>query len=179
MAHQLPTIRFKRVDAIQEVYSSGHRNPQGLAVHPETGALWITEHGPRGGDELNKVLPGADYGWPRFTYGEEYRGGSIGDGMVHQDGATAPTVVWTPSIATSGLAWYTGNAIPEWQGDLFAGGLIKQQIRRLRIVDDQVTIHQTLKFKARIRDIANGPDGHLYVATDEVNGRILRIDPAD
>ena len=164
-----------RVDAIQEVYSSGHRNIQGLSVHPETGALWVTEHGPRGGDELNLIQPGGDYGWPIFTYGQEYRGGEIGEGMRHGNGTIEPVIVWTPSIATSGLAWYTGSAIPEWQGNLFAGGLIKRQIRRLVIENNHVVHQETLQFNARIRDIANGPDGHLYVATDEVNGRILRI----
>lgn len=166
-----------RVDAQQEVYSYGHRNIQGMALHPTTGDLWATEHGPRGGDELNLIIPGANYGWPRFTYGEEYRGGEIGDGMRHDDGTTEPVAVWTPSIATSGLAWYTGDAIPQWTGSLFAGGLVLRQIRRLELTDGAVTHQETLHFDERIRDVRDGPDGHLYVATDAVRGRILRIVP--
>jgi glucose/arabinose dehydrogenase len=168
-----------RVDAQQEVYSYGHRNIQGMALHPETGELWATEHGPKGGDELNLIRPGANYGWPRFTYGEEYRGGPIGAGMEHVDGTTAPVAVWTPSIATSGLAWYTGDAMPQWTGSLFAGGLVLRQIRRLTIEDGAVTHQETLHFDERVRDVRNGPDGHLYVATDSRSGRILRIVAAD
>lgn len=166
-----------RVDAVQEIYSYGHRNPQGLAVHPTTGKIFSTEHGPRGGDELNLVEPGKNYGWPEATYGYEYRGPRVSDHTA-LPGMTDPLVNWTPSIAASGLAFYTGDKFPQWQGDLFAGGLVLKQVRRV-ILDDnhQVVGDQTLQFRERIRDVRQGPDGYLYVLTDERNGKLIRIVP--
>lgn len=160
------------------VYTYGHRNIQGMARHPETGDVWATEHGSRGGDELNLITPGANYGWPLVTYGREYYGPRITD-QTTMEGAEDPKIVWTPSIAASGLAFYTGDAIPEWTGDLFAGGLALQQIRRIKFEDGQPGEQETLHFDARIRDVRNGPDGHLYVLTDENNGKLLRIEATE
>lgn len=169
-----------RVDAAQEIYSYGHRNPQGLAMHPVTGRIYATEHGPRGGDELNLIEPGKNYGWPDATYGYEYHGPRVSE-HTELPGVTQPLVVWTPCIAPSGLAFYTGPHFPEWQGDLFAGGLILKQVRRVRFGDDHETIigEETLQFDERIREVRQGPDGFLYVLTDERNGKLIRIVPAD
>jgi aldose sugar dehydrogenase len=167
-----------RVDAVQEIYSYGHRNPQGLAVHPTTGKIYSTEHGPRGGDELNLVEPGKNYGWPEATYGYEYRGPRVSDHTA-LPGMTDPLINWTPSIAASGLDFYTGDKFPQWHGDLFAGGLILRQVRRIIFDDDNQTIigEETLQFGERIRDVRQGPDGYLYVLTDERNGKLIRIVP--
>lgn len=167
-----------RVDAVQEVYSYGHRNPQGLALHPGTGKVYATEHGPRGGDELNLIEPSANYGWPEATYGYEYHGPRVSE---HTDlpGVTQPLVVWTPCIAPSGLAFYTGDAMPEWKGDLFAGGLVLKQVRRIKFDGDRIVGEETLQFEERIRDVRQGPDGYLYLLTDERRGRLLRLEPTD
>lgn len=167
-----------RVDAEQEIYSYGHRNPQGIAMHPETGAVYSTEHGPRGGDELNLIKPGLNYGWPLVTYGYEYAGPRVTEDTA-LPGMTDPVVNWTPSIAASGLAFYTGDLFPEWKGDLFAGGLVLKQVRRVIFEDGKVVGDETLQFDKRIRDVRQGPDGYLYVLTDERNGQLLRIEPAD
>lgn len=167
-----------RVDAAQEIYSYGHRNPQGLAIHPETGQVYSTEHGPKGGDELNLIEPGKNYGWPEVTYGYEYHGPRVSEHTA-LPGMTDPIVNWTPSIAASGLAFYTGDRFPEWKGDLFAGGLVLRQVRRVMFEDGKVVGDQTLQFDKRIRDVRQGPDGYLYVLTDERNGQLLRIEPAD
>ena len=166
-----------RIDAEQEIYSYGHRNPQGLAIHPETGRIYSTEHGPRGGDELNIIEPGKNYGWPKATYGYEYHGPRVSD-HTSLPGMEDPILVWTPSIAASGLAFYTGDKIPEWKGDLFAGGLILQQVRRIIFDGEEIVGEETLQFDKRIRDVRSGPDGYLYVLTDERNGQLLRIEPA-
>lgn len=167
-----------RVDAAQEIYSYGHRNPQGLAIHPDTGQVYSTEHGPKGGDELNLIEPGKNYGWPEVTYGYEYHGPRVSEHTA-LPGMTDPIVNWTPSIAASGLAFYTGNRFPEWKGDLFAGGLVLRQVRRVIFEDGKVVGEETLQFNKRIRDVRQGPDGYLYVLTDERNGQLLRIEPAD
>jgi glucose/arabinose dehydrogenase len=166
-----------RVDAAQEIYSYGHRNPQGLAINPATGTIFQTEHGPRGGDELNIIKPGQNYGWPEATYGYEYHGPRVSDDTA-LPGMVDPVVNWTPSIAASGLAFYTGNAFPEWKGDLFAGGLVLRQVRRVKMDGDTVVGDETLQFDKRIRDVRMGPDGYLYVLTDERNGQLLRIEPS-
>ncbi len=169
-----------RVDAQQEIYSYGHRNQQGIAVHPVTHKVYATEHGPRGGDELNLVEPGNNYGWPLATYGYHYRGPRVSE-HTELPGMTDPLINWTPVIAASGLAFYTGDKFPQWQGDLFAGGLVSQQVRRIDFADDHETIlgQQTLAFDHRIRDVRQGPDGYLYVLTDEPNGKLLRIEPTE
>ena len=156
------------------VYTVGHRNIQGLAIDPQTQQVWATEHGARGGDELNKIEPGTDYGWPRATYSLEYAGPRVSD-TAAVEGTVQPVVQWTPSIAPSGLAFYTGDAIPEWTGDLFAGALAFKQVRRLELEGGEVVGQQTLEFDERVRYVSDGPDGHLYVLTDENNGKLLRI----
>jgi aldose sugar dehydrogenase len=167
-----------RIDAKQEIYSYGHRNPQGIAIHPETGTVYSTEHGPRGGDELNIIKPGLNYGWPEATYGYEYHGPRVSENTA-LPGMEDPVVVWTPSIAASGLAFYTGDKFPDWKGDLFAGGLILQQVRRVIMDGEEIVGHEIMQFNERIRDVRMGPDGYLYVLTDERNGKLLRIEPAD
>ena len=166
------------MDAAGAVYTYGHRNVQGLAMHPETGEIWATEHGARGGDELNVIQAGNDYGWPEATYSYEYWGPRISDSTT-AEGAVQPVVVWTPCIAPCGLAFYTGDALGDWTGDLFAGGLVLKQIRRLDFEDGEIVGQETLQFDQRVRDVVDGPDGHLYVLTDAKNGRLLRIDPEE
>ena len=123
----------RRPDALPEIFSYGHRNPQGLAVQPGTGWIWEVEHGPRGGDELNLVEPGRNYGWPVITYGREYSGGRVGEGLTEKEGMEQPAAWWVPSISPSGMAFYTGDAFPGWQGNLFVGALSGQQLRRLEL----------------------------------------------
>lgn len=167
-----------RADALPDIWSYGHRNIQGATLHPVTGALWAHEHGPQGGDEVNIVKGGANYGWPEITYGREYvTGFRIGEG-VERDDIEPPVHQWTPSIAPSGMAFYTGDAFPQWQGNLFVGALRGQSLSRLVLKDGQVVHEERLltELGSRIRDVRNGPDGRLYVL-DDSNGRILRLEP--
>jgi aldose sugar dehydrogenase len=169
-----------RDDALPEIWSYGHRNPQGLVIHPETGEVWSNEHGPRGGDEVNLTLAGRNYGWPVIGYGIDYDGSTIHQG-THREGMEQPVHHWTPSIATSGMLIYTGDAFPAWRGDFFVGGLVGQQIARLTMDGHQVVSEETL-FEGlhRIRDIREGPDGFIYIATDLRQGGpspILRFEP--
>ena len=169
-------------DVLPEIWSYGHRNPQGLAIHPETGDIWITEHGPQGGDELNRILPGLNYGWPVIGYGVNYRTGSaIHEGTL-RDGIEAPTHFWVPSIATSGLMIYTGNVFPAWKGSVFAGGLGGQQIARLTMDGQRVVREETiLQGMGRVRDIRQSPDGYIYVAIESRDGSptaVVRLEPA-
>lgn len=172
-----PWIGQKNVSP--EIYTYGHRNIQGMAVHPDTGKIWIHEHGPRGGDEINVLIPGANYGWPVITYGREYSGNTpIGEG-THKEGMEQPLLQWTPSIAPSGMTFYTGNRFPRWKGNLFVGALVGQHLRRLvvngeQVVEEEVLLHQQI---GRIRDVRTGPDGFLYVITDEKNGGVFRLEP--
>ncbi|NNE71627.1 MAG: PQQ-dependent sugar dehydrogenase [Rhodothermales bacterium] len=161
------------------IWSYGHRNPQGLAFHPETGDLWSTEHGPQGGDEFNLILPGVNYGWPVIGYGVNYRSGSAIHDSTHRDGMEQPKHFWVPSIGTSGLAFYTGDVFPEWKGDAFAGGLAGAQIARLELDGQSVSLEETLvKGVGRVRDVRQGPDGHIYIGIDAAGGRsIMRVDP--
>ena len=163
-----------------EIYAYGIRSPQGLALHPETGELWETEHGPRGGDEINLILPGRNYGWPTITYGINYDGTKISD-HTHMEGMEQPLHYWVPSIATSGLAFYTGDKFPGWKGDVFVGGLAGQQLVRLRFDGTRRVAIEVLltELKRRIRDVRNGPDGYLYLLVDEENAPMLRLEPAD
>lgn len=168
-------------DALPEIWAYGVRNVQAAALHPETGVLWEIEHGPRGGDELNIIGPGANYGWPLVTLGVEYSGGTIGEGLETAEGMVDAIYTWTPVIAPSGMMFYGGDAFEEWQGDLFVGGLASTALVRLELDGDSVTHEERLlePLGLRIRDVAEGPDGAIYVATDEQNGGILRIAPAD
>jgi aldose sugar dehydrogenase len=161
-----------------EVWSIGHRNVQGAALDPATGQLWTTEHGAMGGDELNHPEAGKNYGWPVITYGRDYSGAKIGIGTA-KEGLEQPVYYWDPSIATSGLAFYTGDLFPAWKGNAFAGGLAGMQIARLVLKDGKVVAEEKLLSDRgwRIRDVRNGPDGALWALTDEPNGMILRIAP--
>jgi glucose/arabinose dehydrogenase len=160
-----------------EIWSWGHRNVQGATLHPKTGELWEVEHGARGGDELNVVRPGKDYGWPNIAYGIEYRGGKILDGDRAKPGLEQPRYYWDPIIAPSGLAFYTGNMFPAWKDSLFVGGLRSTALVRLTMDGEKVIGEERLltDLEERIRDVRQGPDGALYVLTDNPAGRILKI----
>jgi glucose/arabinose dehydrogenase len=160
-----------------EIWSYGHRNPQGAALHPETGELWITEHGPKGGDELNRSKAGANYGWPLVTYGIAYNGDKLGVGD-QRPGIEPPVHYWVPSIGTSGLTFYTGERFSKWRGQLFAGGLYGMVVR-LELRDNQVVHEERLLagLNQRVRDVREGPDGLLYVLTDSSRGEVLSISP--
>lgn len=167
--------------ALPEIWAYGVRNVQAAAINPASGVLWEIEHGPRGGDELNVIQPGANYGWPLVTLGVEYSGDTIGDGLESEDGMIDAIHSWTPVIAPSGMMFYEGDAFPDWQGDLFVGGLASTALVRLEVDGESVTHEERIlgELGLRIRDVATGPDGVIYVATDEENGEVLRIVPAD
>ncbi len=164
-----------------EIWSYGHRNPQGLAIQPGTGAVWSTEHGPQGGDEVNVSTPGANYGWPVIGYGVNYRSGSAIHEATHMEGMEQPQHIWVPSIGVSGLAFYTGDQFPGWRGNLLAGGLAGQRIDRLTIEDGRVVASETiLQGMGRVRDIRQGPDGFIYVALEargDDQTPIVRLEP--
>lgn len=166
-----------RADAQPAIWSLGHRNVQGAALHPVTGELWLTEHGPRGGDELNIARAGRNYGWPLVTYGINYDGTPVGDGHTELPGTEPPLHHWTPSIAPSGLAFYTHERFPEWQGSLFVGALAYRLLVRLELDGERVRREERLltELGERIRDVRQGPDGYLYLLTDAPDGRILRV----
>lgn len=160
-----------------EIWSYGHRNIQGAAINPADGQLWEVEHGPRGGDELNRPEAGKNYGWPVVTYGKEYSGGDIGPSK--KEGMEQPVHYWVPSIGTSGLAFYTGDAYPGWKGNAFVGGLAIPTLARLELDGTKVTHEERLldALGERIRDVRQGPDGLLYLLTDSEEGRIIRLKP--
>ncbi len=167
----------KNSDAIPGIWSYGHRNPQGLVMDSRDGALYSTEHGPRGGDELNLILPGRNYGWPVITYGMNYNGTPM-VAITEKEGMEQPLTYWVPSIAACGLDIVTGDQFPEWKNDLLAGALAQQEIRRIRITDKKVVEQEIiLKNIGRVRDVAVGPDGLIYVL---LNGpdRIIRLLPS-
>jgi aldose sugar dehydrogenase len=161
-----------------EIYSYGHRNPQGLLVDPRDGTVWEHEHGPKGGDEINRIRPGLNYGWPLTTFGVDYSGELVSNKQVAQ-GIEPPVLVWVPSIAPSGFALYLGKAFPEWTGDFFVGALAERSLRRVRMRNGEVVLQETMlrDLKARIRDVRTGPDGFLYLLTDDANGSVLRLRP--
>ena len=162
-----------------EVFSRGNRNIQGAAVHPTTGALWAHEHGPQGGDEINIIRAGRNYGWPTITYGVNYvTGTKIGEG-IQKPGMVQPIHIWVPSIAPSGMAFYTGNRYPGWSNSLFVGGLRSQALIRLEHQDNRIVAEERLMVgqHGRIRDVRVGPDGLIYLLTDDDNGKLLRLDP--
>lgn len=163
-----------------EIWSYGHRNAQGMTLHPETGVVWQHEHGPRGGDEINIPEAGLNYGWPVTTHGTAYSGLPVGVGP-EAPGMEPPLLHWTPSIAPSGMAFYSGEEFPAWQGDLFVGGLALPQLRRVVMEGDEIVDEEALleEMRARIRDVRMGPDGRLYLLTDHSDGRLLRLEPAE
>lgn len=166
-----------RTGALPEIWSWGHRNAQGAAIAPD-GSLWTSEHGPQGGDEINRPEPGKNYGWPVITYGENYGGGKIGAGITHQEGMEQPLHYWVPSIATSGMAFVTSERYgKDWQGSLVVGALKAQRIERLAIADGRITGRQQLlpQLGQRVRDVRQGPDGWLYLLTDASEGQLLRV----
>lgn len=169
-----------RSDARPEIWSYGHRNIQGMARHPQTGAVWLNEHGARGGDEINIPERGRNYGWPVITHGVDYSGAKIGIGS-EAPGMEQPLLHWTPSIAPSGMAFYGGSRIPAWRGNLFAGSLNSFLLVRVVLDGARVVKQERLLagLEERIRDVREGPDGYLYIATDNAEGRILRIEPAN
>lgn len=160
-------------------YTRGNRNAQGMARHPDTGVIWIHEHGPRGGDEVNVIRAGANYGWPEVTHGIDYSGAVISE-RESGPGFEDPVHVWVPSIAPSGMAFYSGAAFPEWQGDLFVGALRSRLLVRLELDGEQVIGEERLLEDevGRIRDVRVGPDGFVYLLTDSNDGRLLRLEPA-
>ena len=167
-----------RSGARPEIYSYGHRSMQAAALHPETGRLWTVEHGAKGGDELNHPEAGKNYGWPVITYGRDYSGAKIGEGTA-KEGMEQPVYYWDPVIAPSGAVWYTGDRYPGWKGSLFVGSMQPGALVRLTVEDGRVTSEERYlaELGDRIRDVQQGPDGLLYVVTDEDEGRVLRVVP--
>ncbi|MEO0682297.1 MAG: PQQ-dependent sugar dehydrogenase, partial [Pseudomonadota bacterium] len=161
-----------------EIWSYGHRNPQGAALDLQ-GRLWTVEHGARGGDEVNRPEAGRNYGWPVISYGRHYSGGRIGKG-ASKPGMEQPLFYWDPSIAPSGAAFYDGDLFPQWRGDLFVGALRGARVARLDVEDGQILRDEPLFDGAfgRIRDVRSGPDGALWLLTDDGEGRLLRVTPA-
>jgi glucose/arabinose dehydrogenase len=173
-----------RAGARPEIWSYGHRNAQGLAIHPETGDVWINEHGPQGGDELNLIQPGRNYGWPVIGYGVNYTTGLAIHSGTHRQGMEQPVHVWVPSIGISGLMIYTGNRFPQWRGNIFAGGMVGQQLARLTLDGQRVVNRETLAQQmGRIRDVRQGPDGYIYLVTDDREAGkptpIYRMEPVE
>ena len=171
---------LEQASARPEIYTWGHRNPQGLTFDVQSGRIYETEHGPRGGDELNIIVAHRNYGWPVITYGMDYSGAYVSP-YTQRPGLEQPVIYWTPSIAPSGLAMYRGDKFPGWRGDLFVGALAFRHLRRVHLdergnVVDQEQLLNDLHW--RIRDVRAAPDGYLYVCTDEDDGRVLRLEPA-
>ena len=174
-----------KADYAPEIYSVGHRSPQGLAVHQETGAIWENEHGPLGGDEINIILPGRNYGWPLVTFGNDYDGKKISESTSRPD-LEAPFMYWIPSIAISGMTFYTGDRFPAWKGNAFVGAMFEGRtrgtghIQRITFTEGRPIQREPIltELRQRIRDVRQGPDGLLYALTDEDNGVVLRIEPA-
>jgi glucose/arabinose dehydrogenase len=169
-----------RASVRPEIYSWGHRNEQGLIFDAQSGRLYETEHGPRGGDELNIIVAGRNYGWPVITYGMDYSGAYVSP-YTQRPGLEQPVIYWTPSIAPSGLAIYRGDQFPAWRGDLFVGALAFKHLRRIHLDErgNVVSQEQLLNdLHWRIRDVRVAPDGYLYVCTDETDGRVLKLEPA-
>ena len=171
-----------RPDVRPEIWSKGHRNPQALAFHPVTGQLWEAEHGPQGGDELNLIEPGKNYGWPVVGFGVNYGSGSAIHSGTTREGMQSPVHVWVPSIATSGMMIYNGNAFPRWKGSIFVGGMAGEQLARIVVDDSEFPLEETLlRGIGRVRDVREGPDGFIYLAIDDQgNGRtpLVRLEPA-
>lgn len=172
-----------RAGARPEIWSYGHRNVQGLVIHPETGDVWTNEHGPQGGDELNRPLPGRNYGWPVVGFGVNYTTGLAIHAGTLREGMEQPARVWVPSIGISGAMVYTGDRFPDWKGSLFVGGMVGQRLARLTLQGQRVVGEETLAPQmGRIRDVRQGPDGFIYLVTDDRDGKptpIFRMEPVD
>jgi glucose/arabinose dehydrogenase len=168
-----------RQGAKPEIWSYGHRNSQGAALHPTSGKAWMHEHGPRGGDEINIPAAGKNYGWPVIGYGIDYSGLRIHE-TTQRDGMEQPIIQWTPVIAPSGMAFYQGNLFPSWKGNVLIGGLVTRVLVRLEVDGEKVVREERLlsDLKERIRDVRSGPDGAIWLLTDNPAGRILRVSPA-
>jgi glucose/arabinose dehydrogenase len=171
-----------QANAMPQIWTYGHRNMQGLVIHPESGDVFVTEHGPQGGDEVNVLQPGKNYGWPVIGYGVNYRTGNAIHTGTHKQGMEQPAHVWVPSIGTSGLMIYTGDKFPQWKGSMFAGGMVGEQLVRLTLDGRRVMNVETLVQRmGRIRDVRQSPDGYIYLAIDHRDGQptpILRLEPA-
>jgi glucose/arabinose dehydrogenase len=170
---------FVGVDGrLPEVWSYGHRNPQGADLHPETGELWLHEHAAQGGDEVNVPKAGRNYGWPTIHYGEDYGGGQFGEG-TEKEGLEQPIYYWDPSIAPSGMTFYTSDRVPSWQGDIFVGALKFRMLVRLDVEDGEIVHEERMlgDLRQRIRAVDQGPDGRLYLLTDARDGQVLRVTP--
>lgn len=169
-----------KAGARPEIWSYGHRNPQGLTINPADGKLWEQEHGAKGGDEINLIVAGHNYGWPLVSYGVNYDGSPVGTGKARKPGVDDALWHWTPSIAPSGMTFYTGDLFPNWKGNLFNGALKFQLLSRLEIKDGKVVKEERLLrgLNERVRDVRQGPDGALYLLTDESAGSVLRVTPA-
>ncbi len=165
-------------DASPEIWSWGHRNPQSAAIEPESGQLWVVEHGPRGGDEVNIAKAGLNYGWPIIGYGIDYSGAKLHE-SAQRDGMEQPIYYWVPSIAPSGMTFYTSDREPSWKGNLFVGGLVSRALHRLVRAGDKIVGEEVLlnDVGERIRDVRQGPDGALWVLTDSPDGKLLKISP--
>ena len=164
-----------------EIYTYGNRNVQGIALQPGSALIWAHEHGPQGGDELNIINPGVNYGWPVITYGRNYVTGTrIGEG-TSKTGMEQPVYYWVPSIAPSGMTFYDGDRFPEWQGNLLVGSLKFELLVRLELENGRVTHEERLLEGelGRIRDVRSGPDGYIYLLTDEPDGELVRLEPVD
>lgn len=163
------------------VWSMGHRSVQGATYDADNGVLWTAEHGPMGGDELNRTEKGKNYGWPVITYGIDYSGAKVGEGITEKEGLEQPVYYWKPSIGVSGALFYTGDLFPDWKGNVLAGALKYMQVQRLVLEDGDVVAHEVLAedLGERVRDLRQGPDGAIYLLTDEGNGRIVKMEPAD
>jgi glucose/arabinose dehydrogenase len=175
-----------KAGAKPQVYTIGHRSSLGLAVHPGTGEMWLNENGPNGGDEINILKPGKNYGWPIVSYGRTYQGPWQSE-HPGSEGFEPPLVYWVPSIAVSGMAFYTGDKLPKWKGDVFVGALRTGEIpgtghlERIMFNEKMEEVRREsllVELRQRIRDVRQGPDGFLYVLTDEKDGAVLRIEPA-
>lgn len=172
-----PFVGRERAKA--EIWSYGHRHVQGMTINPDTGILWAIEHGPQGGDEINVIEPGKNYGWPIISYGKEYNGQPVNGGLTASAGLEQPIYYWDPVIAPSGATFYSGKLVPEWKGNLFVAGLAGEHISRLVLNGQRVVGEERLLLeqRQRIRDVQEGQDGALWVVTDHVDGKILRVTP--
>jgi aldose sugar dehydrogenase len=163
-----------KADHDDKIHSIGHRNPQGLAFHPETNELWATDHGPEGGDEINRLKAGLNYGWPFQTAGKDYSGAPIGGGK-EVEGMEAPVHVFDKTVGPAGVAFYRGDMFPEWRGDMLIGGLASESLERIRIADNKVVEHESIPIGRRIRDVQTAPDGSVLLLTEHSDGEILRL----